>query len=404
MRIGYLIPEFPGQTHIWMWRERTHLVESGIDVRMVSTRSPSSRDRARHAFAEEAARSTYYLWPMPVTEVLGAVVSLLTRRLAALTSIIGLALRLRRAGGPGLRSTLPLLPPAFRLASWARRERIDHLHVATPSRSLTIALFARRLTPMSIDVVVNANFGWWGGGLTEKFEEADAVLVITEWMLEEVRREYPPSIASKTSLARVGVDTQAWAERAAPPPGPPFSIVTVGRLHPSKGHDDVLRATARLRQRDMDVRLALLGDGPQRAELEALAAELGIGDHVTFAGSVSEDVVHRELCSAHVFVGASHAEPLGVVYMEAMALGVPTIGTDAGGVPEIIQHDTSGILVRPKDPEQLADEIAAALGDPERLARLGKAGRQRIVERFDSRVGAAAVLEAVRRAAVSRRP
>jgi colanic acid/amylovoran biosynthesis glycosyltransferase len=94
-----------------------------------------------------------------------------------------------------------------------------------------------------------------------------------------------------------------------------------------------------------------------------------------------------------IFVLASHAELLGVVYMESMSIGVPTIGTSAGGVPEIITHQEDGLLVPPKDEISLKEEIGHLMDDPKLRQMLSSNGRKKIVEQFDSRVGAKTVYE-----------
>ncbi len=396
MRIAYLAPEFPGQTHTWMWREKLHLEEFGLDVRMVSTRPPIDRDRARHAWAEGAKAATTYLWPMPATQILAAMLALLTVRLPALLACVALCRRIQRDRGPSTLDSLKLLPSAYRFASWIRHTGIQHVHVATPSRSLITTLLARQINPsFTVDCTVNANFEWWGGGLNAKFAEIDALFVIVGWMEAQARRDFAQDITSKMHLAKLGVDTREWPERTPPTPPDPLRVVTVGRLHPSKGHDDLIRAVAALREQDRDITLTLLGEGPQRQELEQLAASLGMGDAAEFTGSVPEHEVRERLEASHVFVGASHAEPLGVVYIEAMALGVPTIGTDAAGPKEIIVDGESGLLVPPKDPEALARAIASIHDDPQLATRLGRAGRERIIEHYDSRIGARVVHDAI---------
>ncbi|MEL7485464.1 MAG: glycosyltransferase family 4 protein, partial [Planctomycetota bacterium] len=281
-------------------------------------------------------------------------------------------------------------------ANWIRKTGIEHVHVATPSRSLITTLLAKQINPRcTVDCTVNANFEWWGGGLTAKFKEIDALFVIVGWMDEQARHDFDTTITDKMHLARLGVDTRLWEQRTPPPPAPPFRVVTVGRLHPSKGHDDLIRAVASLKGQGRDITLALLGEGPQRQELEQLAESLNLGDAIEFTGSVPEHEVRARLEAAHVFVGASHAEPLGVVYIEAMALGVPTIGTDAKGPKEIIVDGTSGLLVPPKHHAALADAIARLADDPQLAERIGTQGRDRVIEQYDSRIGAKVVHDAI---------
>ncbi|MEL6498759.1 MAG: glycosyltransferase [Planctomycetota bacterium] len=396
MRIAYLAPEFPGQTHTWKWRERNHLQELGLDVRMVSTRPPIHRDRARHAWAEEAKAATTYLWPISPIAVAGIVLCLLTIRLPTLIACLLLCRRINADDGPPTLESLKLVVPAFVLARWIRRTDIQHVHCATPAGSLITALLARIISPtFTTDCTVNANFNWWGGGLNAKFAEIDALFVIVGWMENQAHEEFGADITEKMHLARLGVDTREWSERAAPTEPPPFSIVTVGRLHPSKGHDDLIRAVAALRNNGRDVTLALLGEGPQRDELEQLAESLGLRGAIEFTGSVPEHEVRAKLETSHAFVGASHAEPLGVVYIEAMALGVPTVGTDAKGPKEIITDGESGLLVPPKDHAALTAAIERLIDDPQLAERIGKAGRQRVIDQYDSRIGAKVVHDAI---------
>jgi glycosyltransferase involved in cell wall biosynthesis len=169
--------------------------------------------------------------------------------------------------------------------------------------------------------------------------------------------------------------------------------VTVARLYRGKGHDTTIRAIARLRDSSRSVRLEIVGGGPELASLQSLVEQLQLEAEVEFSGSVSENEVMALLRAADAFVLASRFEPLGVAYMEAMALGLPTVGTDAGGVGEIITHNHDGLLVPPEDDERLAAAIARLMDDPGLRRRIGKNARQTIVDRFDSRIGAAVLYE-----------
>jgi glycosyltransferase involved in cell wall biosynthesis len=139
--------------------------------------------------------------------------------------------------------------------------------------------------------------------------------------------------------------------------------------------------------------LRILGDGPQRAELESLAKDLAVAEIVKFEGSVSEDRIISEMRAADVFALASHAEPLGVVYMEAMSMEVATVGTAAGGVTEIISDGVDGLLVEPRNVQALATALATLQDDPELRIKLGRAARQTVINRFDSRIGARTLWE-----------
>jgi glycosyltransferase involved in cell wall biosynthesis len=254
-------------------------------------------------------------------------------------------------------------------------------------------MMVKRITGLPFSMTLNANLEWWGGAMGEKFADADFTDAIAQWLLDQIHREYPSLRPEQTILARIGVDTRRWIPADNHREGATFRLITIGRLHASKGHDVLLRAIKLLCDRGADVTLRLCGAGGERQKLEKLAAELGIADRVRFLGSLSEDELIEQLKASDAFALASHAEPLGVVYMEAMAMGVPTIGTAAGGVGEIITPDVDGILVQPNNPEQLADAIASLMKDENRRQQLGNAGREKIVREFDSRLGAARLYE-----------
>ncbi len=250
-------------------------------------------------------------------------------------------------------------------------------------------MMAKRLIGIGYSMTLNANIEGWGGAMAEKFGEADFTIAITERLLAQVRRDYPNLCSDQTLLGRIGVDTRKWVPgRNAADKDGTLRVITVGRLHSSKGHDDLLRAVALMMRAGRHVTLRLLGDGPQRDELETLAQKLGIAEKVRFEGSVSEERVIEEMRNSDVFVLASHAEPLGVVYMEAMSMEVATVGTAAGGVGEIITDGVDGLLVEPRNVVALADAMSKLQDNPALRLRLAREGRQTIINRFDSRIGA----------------
>jgi colanic acid/amylovoran biosynthesis glycosyltransferase len=393
MKLGYLIPEFPGQTHIWMWRELCHLREWGVPIRIYSTRRPEERDRARHAFAASAEKETCYLWPPGALELLGAMLWALVLHPWGLLGCVWLGMTLPVDARPRRWSVLRLIPPACILARQVRRDGVGHLHSHTCANSAVLCMMVKRLVRVPFSMTLNANIEWWGGAMGRKFQDAEFTVAITQWLLDQMRREYPALRPEQCLLGRIGVDTRSWVPPPAKEHAPPLRLVTVSRLHPAKGQDVLLRAFAALRARGVKATLRIIGSGPEESALQALTRELGLSENVRFLGSLPEHEVRREVGEADVFVLASHAEPLGVVYMEAMALAVVTVGTAAGGVGEIITDGVDGVLVPPKDSGSLADALARLAADPGLRERLGRSGRRTIEERFDSRRGAATLYE-----------
>jgi glycosyltransferase involved in cell wall biosynthesis len=157
-------------------------------------------------------------------------------------------------------------------------------------------------------------------------------------------------------------------------------LLATSRLHPTKGHRDLLAAVAQLRQTSPRVRLLLVGDGVERPHLEEQARGLGLGDAVRFTGF--RDDVTALLQAADLFVLPSLREGMPNAALEAMAAGLPIVACAVDGVPEAVADGETGLLVPPGSPDALADALGRLLADRARAERLGRAGRDRARERF----------------------
>lgn len=395
MKIGYLIPEFPGQTHIWMWREIVHMREWGAQIDIFSTRRADQATAAKHAFAQSAIRETYYLWPQSPLQLLSSLAWALSNHPMGVWQMLKLCFSLKLDNRPVWKETLPLGLVATFLAREAIRRDIKHFHCHTCSNSAILAMLVKRLVGIPFSMTLNANIEWWGGAMEQKFLDAEFTVAITEWLLAQLRNDYPRLNKSKALLGRIGVDTTKWypSENLSKAQDKTFKLITVGRLHSCKGHDVLIKSVKLLLDEGRKVRLKLVGSGPHEEDFKILVQKLNISDSVEFTGSLSEDQIINLMHESDTFVLASHAEPLGVVYMEAMAAGVSVIGTNAGGVGEIITHEKDGLLVPPNDEIALKESIAALIDNDDLRENLSKNGRNSIVERFDSRVGAATLYE-----------
>jgi glycosyltransferase involved in cell wall biosynthesis len=176
-----------------------------------------------------------------------------------------------------------------------------------------------------------------------------------------------PSLPSEVTPAGAGIPDEA-----------PLALA-IGRLIGQKDHATLLRAFARVHEQRPDSRLAILGEGPLRADTEALARELGLIDAVVLPGRLE---THDWLARADVFVHSSRWEGFGIVLLEAMLAGLPVTATRVSAVPEIVADGKTGLLVEPGDAPALADALARLLADPARARTLGDAGRARAREEF----------------------
>ena len=182
------------------------------------------------------------------------------------------------------------------------------------------------------------------------------------------------------AIVHYGIELRAGAR---PYDGREPRFLCVGRLIPIKGHSVLLRALAEARRELPSLTLDIAGSGPLEEELRTLAAELGLGDAVRFLGHVTpvEPLLER---SAAVVV-PSLGEGFGMVALEAMERARPVVASRAGGLPELVRHGETGLLVPPGEVEPLARALVELGRDRERAARLGAAARARAERRFSAR-------------------
>jgi phosphatidylinositol alpha-1,6-mannosyltransferase len=243
------------------------------------------------------------------------------------------------------------------------------------------ALAARRLTGAPVVQYVHADEFRARPALTARaVQRADATIAVSRYTAElAVAAGAAPE---RVRLIHPGVDLPAGArgERAARP-----TILTVARLAAEhKGHDVVLRALPAIRARVPEIEWVVVGEGPLRPRLEALAAELGVTDAVRFLGPLPRAERDAWLDRAHAFVmpsrvpaGGVGGEGFGIVYLEAGAHGLPVVAGDRGGALDAVEHERSGLLVDAGDPEAVAGAVVRVLADEALARRLGEGGRAR---------------------------
>ncbi|WP_238365019.1 exopolysaccharide biosynthesis GT4 family glycosyltransferase EpsE [Mesobacterium pallidum] len=385
-KIGYLVPQFPGQTHIFFWREIIELERRGVQPVLFST-TPPPKGLISHAWSEEAMARTEYLGR---ADLLALTWSLPRAPWAEI------AREIRAEGRAFARDVLICLPAARRLIRACRAQGIGHVHAHSCGRAALIAALAQRMGGPSYSLTLHGPMSDYGPGQRFKWRGARFATIITEKLLAEVTRDLAGDLPLALPVQAMGVDVETFA-----PDGPyrpasanePLRIFACGRLHVVKGHQDLMQAVRLLLDRGVDVQLEIAGEDDHggsgyHGELQAVLGRLNLQGHARLLGAVSAERVKAGILDAHAFVLASWHEPLGVAYMEAMACGTPTIGTDAGGVPELIRDGVDGLLVPPKDPEALAEALLRLRGDPDLAHRLSQGGRQRIVDHFSAATGA----------------
>ena len=185
-------------------------------------------------------------------------------------------------------------------------------------------------------------------------------------------------------LVPEGIDLPRWRRLAAraPQSGDGATILCVARQYPRKQVADLLRALPAVRRAVPRARALIAGDGPEHARLRALAAALGLGDAAVFTGTLPDDRLELLYRQADVFCLPSVQEGFGIVFLEAMACGLPVVATQAAAIPEVVPDRRAGLLVPPGDVAALSHALVELLARPSLRASYAAFGRAH-VERFD---------------------
>jgi len=411
VRLGYVVPEFPGQTHGFFWRETGVLTQLRIQPDIVSTRRPRL-DSANQEWGGQAERLTTYLVPSSLPELVSMVRELRTPGRRRMAEIIRAANEMSGKGSrPFLRlrhirplaKQLAWLALGGRLSGLARERGWQHVHVHSCGNAASIALYAHLLSGLPYSLTLHGPLSDYGPNQAPKWANAAFSIVITNELNDAVRWALGTAVPRHVAVAPMGVDAEEFSRAAPYTPWSgkeAFRIFSCGRLNPSKGHDVLLAAVAEMLQAGANVELTIAGEDESggngyRRELEGLLDHHGLRHRVQLLGAVPAGRIRQELDRSHAFVLASHAEPLGVAIMEAMCMGVPVVATAAGGVPELVLEGT-GLLVSPGNPNELASAITRLTIDPELCVALGVAGRERASTAFGHRRSAEVLAQLLR--------
>jgi glycosyltransferase involved in cell wall biosynthesis len=193
-------------------------------------------------------------------------------------------------------------------------------------------------------------------------------------------RQYLPALIPISSVIHNALPLPDLATWDGPQEG--SRLAFAGRLIHKKGVDVLLAAIALLAGRFPRLHLAIAGEGDERSALEAEVARLGLAGRITFAGRLAHAAVYPFLATADVVVVPSRIEPFGLVALEAAQVKRPVIASAVDGLPEVVLHGETGLLVPPDDPPALAAAIADLIADPVRAGAMGAAARQRAETHF----------------------
>lgn len=384
MKVAYLLNQYPMPSQTFVRREILALEAQGWEVDRISIR-PSTGESVDDDDRAEVGRTRVVLGPGVRGRAVAAMARVAMRSPGRFVAALRLAVSLGRGSRRGLGAHLGYLAEACIVLGWLDDAGTDHVHSHFGTNAPVVAMLVRELggPPFSFTVHGPEEFDdperW---RLREKVRAARFVVTISSFGRSQLLRWCDHADWAKVHVVRCGLDPAYIDAEPVPAPAAP-RLVSIGRLAEQKGQLLLVEALGRLRGEGIEVELVLGGEGPLRSAIEQEAAALGVADAVSVTGWIDAPRVREEVRASRALVLPSFAEGLPVVIMEALALGRPVVTTSVAGIPELVD-DTCGWVVPAGSVDALVDALRAAVDAPtEMLDRMGKVGRERVVERHD---------------------
>lgn len=392
-KLAFLVSRFPKWSETFILHEVLALQKLGVGVEIYSLLR--QKEDVVHDAAKKLMPLVYFL-PFLSLSILRDQWHFLRHDSFAYFKVLGEVLRGTWGSPNFFFGALSLFPKAVGMAREMQAQGIEHVHAQFANHAATVAFIIHGLTgiPSSFtargtDIHVDRRM------LKEKIAAAAFVVTVSSFNKQLMIRECGAQFADKIHVIYGGVDVNLLRPRPRRKPGGPLQILCVARFEEVKGHIHLVRACRILRDRGVAFQCHLVGDGPLLPKIRKEIARASLGDHIRVHGACPHETVVERLAAADVVVLATvltrsgECEGIPNVLKEAMACGLPVVGSNISGIPELVEDGRSGLLVEAGNPAALADALEQLHSDPELRQRLGQAGREKVVRDFNLNVSAA---------------
>ena len=397
MHVGYIVRRYPRYSETFIVREILAHEEAGVEIDIFSLRPPNDGH-----FQDVIARvraPVHHLY-LPADGLTAEELAAPLLKAADFWTVLQTCSQVL----PGLWTALEAVQgeearhvyQAALLARQVRLRGIRHLHAAFANEPATVARLAAHFAGVPYSFTARAKDIYLKSvrpnDLRRKLSDAAAVITVSDYNLEYLRKTYGPAAAQVQRIYN-GLDLTEFAY-ATPEHRPP-RIVAVGRLVEKKGFADLIDACGLLARRGRTFSCRIVGLGPLEADLRARLTQLGLQAQVELIGPRPQSEIIKEVQRAAVLavpcvVGMDgDRDGLPNVLFEAMALGTPCISTNVTGIPEVVRDGETGLMVPQCDPEALAAAIERLLTNPALRVQLATQARRLIEAEFDIRRNAA---------------
>ena len=405
--IGYMLKRYPRLSETFILNEMRALERLGTQLHVFSLMRPE--DALSHpAVLELQAPVTYFpeTWAAKIPAVAKAHATMLLTAPLRYMHAAGLALWWSMLSRRPFSVWKQFLRSGY-MAVACRQQQIQHLHAHFANAPAIVARLVSVMCNIPYSFTTHAKDLYLTPKkvLRRRIDSANFVLTCTRHNLEYLQSFLPQQDWHKIHLVYHGIDLAAFPfptgnAKAATSDGNSAAkiipivlsvplILSVGRLVPKKGLNDLISACQLMKARGVKFRCAIVGEGPLRGELESQISKLGLADTVTLLGAMAHDRLVAFYGQASVFALSPQVmedgdrDGIPNVLAEAMAAGLPVVSTRVSGIPELVEDGHTGLLVGPKDPAALADAIERLLNDPAKSQSLAVAARRKMEDSFE---------------------
>lgn len=393
-KMAYLFDFFPALSQTFLQREVNILEAQGMKILLVSWRSLKLAEI--HPQDAHFLDRCFYLRPPRLLQWLKANARFMIEAPGRYFGSLKLAFKLGVPSPKKILRNLIYLLAAAPLAEYLRKMGVGHLHVHFAFGASGVAIFLHALAGIPYSLSIHGSDVLLPQHLQEeKLARAKFVISNCRYHVSNLRRKYPSLEKQKFHLVRLGVDLDSgfWSNSTIPSTEMPLRILNVGRLHPVKAQDRLIRACGRLAEMGVDFRCKIAGGGSCRQDLEDLIARLGLKDRVELLGPRFEHEVAELFDWAHVMVLSSLSEGTPVTVIEAMAKARPVVAPRITALPELVEDGETGFLFRQDSVEDLALALRRFAQNPELIREMGVRARQRCGSFFNIRCNAQGLVE-----------
>jgi len=384
MKIAYFVNQYPKVSHSFIRREIKALERQGNEVARYALRTDTSELVDQEDKVE--LEKTHYLLKQPFWIFIKTCFLQLFKNTTGFIKALGLTVKIGWNSDRGLTRHFIYFMEACLLQKWLQGSGVSHIHAHFGTNSTTVVMLCHILGgpkysftvhgPEEFDKPVFISLG-------EKIKHSDFVVAISSFGKSQLFRWISHDLWHKVKIVHCGLE-KAFYDIDIPPAKQNRKLVCVGRLCEQKGQLLLVEAAIKLAESGEDFQLVLAGDGPMRADIEALIKQHNLESKIKITGWISSEQVQEELLGCTALVLPSFAEGLPVVIMEAMALSRPVITTYIAGIPELVINGENGWLIPAGSLDALISAMQSLLHATDNDIRaMGEKARERVIERHN---------------------